>query len=99
MAANSAGEREGIAHVITRYRRRFNFNMVQFPSEWTKILTINSNLAVTIRVTGLEERLGLSVSQSSGTGSEVLQEQPGEDDQGENSQRCVQCAFWIFSLK
>lgn len=46
-------------------------------------LTINSDLAVTIRVTGLKKRFGLSVGQSSGTGREVLQEQPGEDDQRE----------------
>lgn len=46
-------------------------------------LTINSDLAVTIGVTGLEEHLGLSIGQSSGTGREVLQEQPGESDQRE----------------
>lgn len=48
-----------------------------------QFLTINSDLAVTIRVTGLEKRLGLSIGQSSGTGREVLQEQPGEDDHRE----------------
>lgn len=42
-------------------------------------LTINSDLAITIRVTGLEKSLGLSVGQSSGRGAEVLQEQPGEE--------------------
>lgn len=46
-------------------------------------LTINSNLAVAIRVTGLEKSTGLSGGQSSGSGREVLQEQPGEDDQRE----------------
>lgn len=48
-----------------------------------KILTINSDLAVTIRVTGLEELLGLSIGQSSGSSRKVLQEQPGGDDEGE----------------
>lgn len=67
-------------------------------SGWSgkEILTINSDLAVTIRVTGLEKHLGLSVGESSGAGREVLQEQSGEDDQGENNQRCCQCAFWII---
>lgn len=40
-------------------------------------LTINSDLAVTISVTGLEKSLGLSIGQSSGRGAEVLQEQSG----------------------
>lgn len=46
-----------------------------------KKLTINSDLAVAINVTGLEELLGLSVGQSSGRGGEGLQEQPEEDGQ------------------
>lgn len=46
-------------------------------------LTIDSDLAVTIRVTGCKKLLGLSVSQSSGRGREVLQEQPGENNQRE----------------
>lgn len=40
-------------------------------------LTINSDLAVTISVTGLEKSLGLSIGQSSSRGAEVLQEQSG----------------------
>lgn len=44
-----------------------------------KKLTINSDLAVTIRVTGCEESLGLGIGESSGSGTEVLQEQPGEE--------------------
>lgn len=39
-------------------------------------LTISSNLAVTVAVTGLQESLGLSVGQSASTSREVLQEQP-----------------------
>lgn len=46
----------------------------------TDWLTISSNLAVTVAVTGLEESLGLSVGQSTGTSREVLQEQ-SEDKQ------------------
>lgn len=50
-------------------------------------LTINSDLAVTVSVTGLEESLGLSVGQSSGRGAEVLQEQPGEEQKEAFSKR------------
>lgn len=50
-------------------------------------LTINSNLAITISVTGLEESLGLSVSQSSGSGREVLQEQPVGGQSERNAER------------
>lgn len=50
-------------------------------------LTVNSNLSITISVTGLEESLGLSVSQSSGSGREVLQEQPGEGRPERNAER------------
>lgn len=52
-------------------------------------LTVNSDLAVTIRVTGLEESLGLSVGQSSGRGAEVLQEQPGEEQREALSNRAL----------
>jgi len=38
--------------------------------------TINSNLAVTVAVAGLQESLGLGVGQGACTGLEVLQEQP-----------------------
>lgn len=76
-------------------------------------LTINSNLAVAIRVTGLEKSTGLSGGQSSGSGREVLQEQPGEDDQRETlsiyskytvadiSSATSHCIFlrWIISLR
>lgn len=48
----------------------------------TNALTVNSNLAVAIRVAGLQKLLGLFVGQSSGTGREVLQEQPGEEPPG-----------------
>lgn len=46
-------------------------------------LTINTNLAITISVTSLEERLGLGIGQSSGGGTEILQEQPGEEEHPE----------------
>ncbi len=46
-------------------------------------LTINSDLAITIRVTGLEKRFGLSIGQNSGTGREVLQEQPEVEEHRE----------------
>lgn len=45
-------------------------------------LTINSDLAVTVAVTSLEKCLGLTIGQSSGSGTEVLQEQ-SEGDQGQ----------------
>lgn len=59
----------------------------------TCCLTINSNLAVAISVTCLEEGLGLGVSQSSGRSREILQEQSGEEDHTE-----LRAAFALSSL-
>lgn len=42
-------------------------------------LTVNSDLAITIAVTSGEESLGLLVGEGSGSGREVLQEQPDVD--------------------
>lgn len=77
MAANSAeGERK---------KEGYCFAFVGWPlhcsSGGKEFLTINSDLAIAIRVTGLKKCLCLSISQSSGTGREVLQEQPGEGNQ------------------
>lgn len=41
-----------------------------------RTLTIDSDLAITVAVTGGEESLGLLVGECSGSGREVLQEQP-----------------------
>ena len=41
------------------------------------LLTIQSDHAVTISVSGLKESLGLGICQGSGSSSEHLQEQPG----------------------
>lgn len=77
MAANSVeGERK---------KEGYCFAFVGWPlhcsSGGKDFLTINSDLAIAIRVTGLKKCLCLSISQSSGTGREVLQEQPGEGNQ------------------
>lgn len=45
-------------------------------------LTIDSDLAITITVASGEESLGLLVSESSGGGREVLQEQPVKGERG-----------------
>lgn len=46
-------------------------------SEITSGLTFHSDLAIAVTVTGSEESLGLLVTERSGRGREVLQEQPG----------------------
>lgn len=56
---------------------------VLFQQKCTCCLTINTNLAITISVTSLEESLCLGIGQSSGRGREILQEQPGEEEHPE----------------
>lgn len=58
---------------------KFKFKDVQ---KRKRNLTIDSDLAITITVTSGEESLGLLVSESSGGGREVLQEQPGKGEGG-----------------
>lgn len=59
-------------------------------------LTINSNLAVTVAVTSLEKCLGLTIGQSSGSGTEVLQEQP-EGDQGQLLRKTAE--IWLQNVQ
>lgn len=50
-------------------------------NEW--VLTIDSDLAITVAVAGGQEGLGLLVGECSGRGAEVLQEEPVECRWGE----------------
>lgn len=60
-------------------------------------LTINSNHAITIFVPVSQESLGLSVSQGSGRGREVLQEQPGWIQNKQAIRKdCNHRLYWCF---
>lgn len=42
--------------------------------------TLTADLAIAVGVTGLQESGGLGVGQSAGTGLEILQEKPSEEE-------------------
>ena len=72
----------GVRRIFSKHFSKWDFRSEQVSRKSDIFLTINSDLAVTIRVTGLKEGLCLTIGQSSGTMREVLQEQPEEDDRG-----------------